>query len=161
MTWIEGLKESIGTELALIVTTPEYNNRKEKEHYNHHGWLWRKIKRNFRDPPKYPYKGKTGVILIPDMNFPNTICSLWGKVIEINYQDENEFDYPMVIEGIGDYGLIPKNITVMETPKIIRIEGTLIFNQNSTKEVNIYSTVESTRDANLHYILRDLDKFFK
>jgi hypothetical protein len=167
MAWIEGLEESIGTELGLIVTTPEYNKRKEQEFDDHHNWLWRKIKRyspmrfRFNSPPKYPHKGRIGAILIPDMPTPNSIDSTWGVLIGINYRGGGEFDHPNTTNGIGSYRVMPENISVMEPPGIIKVEGILNINEEEKRKINLFTTVESTRAANLHYILRDLDKFLK
>jgi hypothetical protein len=170
MAWLEGLETSIGTELELIVTTPEYNERAEKKFDDHHNWLWRKVKRfspmrfRFNSPPKYPHKGKEGIILIPDMPSPNAINSLWGTVIGINYRNKEDFDHPNADDkGIGVYGLTPQSLSLMESTGIIRVKGLLTLDEFDTNpsEINVYTTVESTRASNLHYVLRDLDSFLK
>ena len=163
MVWLEGLEESIGTELGLIVTTPEYNARAEQEFYDYHNWFWRKLQRlrpmrfRFNAPPKYPDKGKTGAIIIPE-NWME-----WGTLIGINYQGGDTFDHPNANEtGLGAYGLIPRDISMATSP-IIRVKGDLLLDEaeEDVRKVNVYTTVDSTRVANLHYVLRDLDKFLK
>lgn len=168
MAWIEGLQESIGIELDLIVTTPEYNQRTEQEFYDYHNWIWRKARRlkpmrfRFNSPPIFPNKSKTGAIIIPDISEPNAIHSLWGTLIGINYHDGGTFDHPNANEkGMGGYRLIPKDISILEPSGIIRVNGDLVVNPEDSRQVNAYTTVEITRASNLYYVLGNLDKFFK
>ena len=158
MVEISGLERSIGEELGLIVQTPEHIEKLKQEYYAHHNWFWRKLKKSFRDPPKYPYEGKKGAVIIPDMPIPNAIQSLWGTIIGIRYSDNGNFDHPNAIEGIGTYTLIPREIEPLGPTDIITVRGTLVIDpdENITRDVTVYTTANSTRAANIHYLLNSL-----